>query len=75
MTSRILTALIASSTFAFAQDKPKPHPTGYQDTPIIPGTKWHVHDGERPQPTVVTPGEAKRAGKSRQRTERRGRAF
>lgn len=29
---------------------------GYQDTPLIPGTKWHVHDGERPQPKVVTPG-------------------
>lgn len=29
---------------------------GYQDTPIIPGTKWHVHDGDRPQPRVVTPG-------------------
>jgi hypothetical protein len=29
---------------------------GYQDTPIIPGTRWHVHDGERPQPRVVTPG-------------------
>jgi len=28
---------------------------GYQDTPIIPGTKWHVHDGERPQPKIVTP--------------------
>jgi Domain of Unknown Function (DUF1080) len=30
---------------------------GYQDTPIIPGTKWHVHDGERPQPPIVTPGQ------------------
>lgn len=30
---------------------------GYTDTPIIPGTKWHVHDSGRPQPTVVTPGE------------------
>ena len=29
---------------------------GYQDTPIIPGTEWHVHDGLRPQPTVVDPG-------------------
>jgi len=29
---------------------------GYQDTPILPGTKWHVHDGNRPQPRVVTPG-------------------
>lgn len=29
---------------------------GYEDTPIIPGTPWHVHDGLRPQPRVVTPG-------------------
>jgi hypothetical protein len=29
---------------------------GYEDTPIIPGTPWHVHDGNRPQPPVVTPG-------------------
>jgi hypothetical protein len=29
---------------------------GYSDTPIIPGTSWHVHDGTRPQPRVVTPG-------------------
>jgi hypothetical protein len=31
---------------------------GYQDTPIIPGTQWHVHDGERPVPRVVTPGKS-----------------
>jgi hypothetical protein len=30
---------------------------GYSDTPLIPGTQWHVHDGNRPQPPVVTPGE------------------
>ncbi|OIO93766.1 MAG: hypothetical protein AUJ92_11695 [Armatimonadetes bacterium CG2_30_59_28] len=29
---------------------------GYDDTPILPRTKWRVHDGERPQPRVVTPG-------------------
>ena len=29
---------------------------GYEDTPLIPGTPWHVHDGLRPQPRVVTPG-------------------
>jgi len=29
---------------------------GYQDTPMIPNTKWHIHDGTRPQPKVVTPG-------------------
>jgi hypothetical protein len=29
---------------------------GYSDTPIIPGSNWLVHDGERPQPPIVTPG-------------------
>ena len=28
---------------------------GYTTTPLIPGTKWHVHDGDRPVPRVVTP--------------------
>lgn len=30
---------------------------GYTTTPLIPGTKWHVHDGDRPQPRIVTPAE------------------
>ncbi|NUP98366.1 MAG: DUF1080 domain-containing protein [Armatimonadetes bacterium] len=29
---------------------------GYDDSPIIPGTTWRVHDGHRPQPRIVTPG-------------------
>jgi hypothetical protein len=29
---------------------------GYKDTPIIPGTTWHVHDSDRPQPRIITPG-------------------
>lgn len=29
---------------------------GYEDTPMLPGGKWHVHDGRRPQPPIVTPG-------------------
>ena len=29
---------------------------GYTNTPFIPGTPWHVHDGMRPQPRIVTPG-------------------
>jgi len=28
---------------------------GYTNTPMIPGTPWHVHDGLRPQPRIVTP--------------------
>ncbi len=29
---------------------------GYDDTPVIPGSTWKVHDGNRPQPRIVTPG-------------------
>ncbi len=29
---------------------------GYEDTPFLPDSKWRVHDGNRPQPRVVTPG-------------------
>ncbi len=36
---------------------PDANNVGYDDTPILPGTDWHVHDGHRPQPPVVTPGE------------------
>jgi hypothetical protein len=35
----------------------KHSPVGYDDTPILPGQKWRVHDGSRPQAQVVTPGD------------------
>src|SRR4051794_23087307 len=38
---------------AARQGRPK---VGYTDTPMLPGARWHVHDGDRPQPPVVTPG-------------------
>ena len=31
-------------------------PTGYTDTPFLPGGKWRVHDDARPRPAVITPG-------------------
>jgi len=31
-------------------------PVGYSDTPFLPYSKWRVHDGNRPQPKIVTPG-------------------
>ncbi len=31
---------------------------GYDDTPVIPGTSYRVHDGNRPQPRIVVPGTA-----------------
>lgn len=33
----------------------KPSPIGYDDTPLIPGSKWRVHDINRPAPPVVKP--------------------
>ncbi|HMC28065.1 MAG TPA: DUF1080 domain-containing protein [Verrucomicrobiae bacterium] len=41
---------------ASAPKKTSHAPVGYTDTPMLPGGKWHVHDPERPQPNVVTPG-------------------
>lgn len=40
---------------------PKEHPTGYADTPFLPGGKWRVHDDTRPRPKVITPGHASSA--------------
>ncbi|MFA5644765.1 MAG: DUF1080 domain-containing protein [Candidatus Ratteibacteria bacterium] len=34
-------------------EKSKP---GHNDTPIIPGSSWRVHDMNRPHPVVVNPG-------------------
>jgi hypothetical protein len=46
-------AALAASASAFAAEGKS---LGYNDTPMIPGTQWHVHDGDRPQPRVITPG-------------------
>lgn len=50
--SLLSAACVAASSTAFAGEAP----VGYKDTPLIPGTPWHVHDPDRPQPRVVTPG-------------------
>lgn len=47
----ILALSLSTAVFASAAEK-----LGYDDTPMIPGTKWHIHDGTRPQPPIVTPG-------------------
>ncbi len=33
-----------------------PEKPGYDDTPLLSGQKWKVHDKERPQPRIVDPG-------------------
>jgi hypothetical protein len=51
------TVLVAAAGIGLSAQAQQAHPNvGYQDTPTIPGTKWHVHDGGRPQPRVVDPG-------------------
>ena len=57
----VMTALAAIATSAaLAQNKPKEIEIngvlGFQDTPLEPDGKWHVHDPARPQPPIVTPG-------------------
>src|SRR5438067_4509776 len=57
-TSRLAGALaIAAAAIGLARAQAPQNPSlGYSDTPMLPGGKWHVHDGARPQPTIVTPG-------------------
>lgn len=46
--------VMMTGSMAFSQSAaPK---IGYSDTPVLPGQKWKVHDGGRPQPNIVTPG-------------------
>lgn len=51
----LVTATAVSSSLVVGQDRPK---LGYKDTPMLPGGKWHVHDGDRPFPKVIEPGTA-----------------
>jgi hypothetical protein len=47
--------LCAVEAWAWQQEKPK---LGYTDTPFLPGNRWRVHDGQRPQPKIISPGTA-----------------
>ena len=47
-----------------ARDKPiRELPKGYRDTPVLPNSKWRVHDIDRPPPPVVTPSAPAQAGR------------
>lgn len=47
-------AVLVLSCLLFSQDRK----LGYDDTPKLPNSSWRVHDGTRPQPRIVTPGQA-----------------
>src|SRR5262249_10876995 len=58
-----LSAVVFSVIFisqAFGQQGPSSNQgekiDGFRDTPMLPGGKWHLHDPDRPQPPVVSPG-------------------
>jgi len=64
MKTNLWLALLAVSGLVFAQEAAPEAPAdprpvvgpGYEDTPLIPGTEWRVHDNRRPHPPVVAPG-------------------
>ena len=66
-TPRFASLLVFGVGMLFAQEPPAapaaaadPRPVvgpGYEDTPMIPGTEWRVHDNRRPHPPVVKPGD------------------
>jgi len=49
-------ALLAFALLFITNQEPQKKRVGYDDTPVIPGGKWKVHDSSRPQPVVITPG-------------------
>ncbi len=51
---RILLAGLLATVFTFGVQEPTG--VGYDDTPMLPGQKWRVHDKMRPAPPVVKPG-------------------
>lgn len=56
MTSFCILGLAVTAFSAVAATNETEKIDGFRDTPMIPGTKWHLHDPDRPQPPVVTPG-------------------
>jgi len=52
----VFTAGILLAAFARGAESGSEEHYGYTDTPLLPGTSWHVHDSRRPLPPVVTPG-------------------
>jgi hypothetical protein len=52
-----LALILVTATVMFGQGPASGvnHDLGYDDTPMLPGIPFHVHDPQRPHPPVVTP--------------------
>jgi hypothetical protein len=48
-------ALLLTALASLQAQQPANHDLGFQDTPMLPGLPYHVHDSARPHPPVVTP--------------------
>ena len=53
-TAGVLLACCAAMLGVHVAAQP-PGQLGYDDTPMQPNGRWHIHDGTRPQPKVVAP--------------------
>ena len=51
----VAAAILACSVSRLTMGQVPAGKLGYDDTPMQPDGKWRIHDGTRPQPTVVTP--------------------
>lgn len=49
--------LLITTCLPFADAADGAAKPGYKDSPLIPGTTWHVHDPDRPWPERVEPAE------------------
>ncbi len=61
LTVAIALIAVAAAAAVSAQQRPKSKkertsPLGYEDTPVLPGQPWRVHDLKRPQPPLIQPG-------------------
>ncbi len=54
--TRFLAVASCAVTLFCRAAEDQPAPVGYTNTLILPYGKWRVHDPDRPQPKVVTPG-------------------
>jgi hypothetical protein len=58
--SLLAAAFLAAALSLPAADAKKP--PGYDDTPVIPGQTWKVHDSKRPHPPTVQPAKSATLG-------------
>ena len=52
----IAAVLVAISIGQESKTQQRTTPLGYENTPMLPGQPWKVHDIKRPHPKMVTPG-------------------